>query len=209
MPADATATRAKLLDAACEAFAQHGIDQASLVDIARRAGQRNRGALHYHFGSREGALAAVLDRHAPFLVERGRQLVAEAVRKPGVQPLVEAIVRPTAELAESGEQGRCCLRILCELTELDPIRRGPELDRPLAVIGADAVYAVLAERLPPMPESVRGERLALVTEFILRAVADRARMLGQSSGGRQRLDREPFIANLVTMATAALIADPG
>jgi AcrR family transcriptional regulator len=32
----------------------------ALIDITRRAGQRNRGALHYHFGSRNGVLCAVL-----------------------------------------------------------------------------------------------------------------------------------------------------
>ena len=33
------------------AFAEHGVQNASLVEITRRAGQRNSGALHYHFGS--------------------------------------------------------------------------------------------------------------------------------------------------------------
>ena len=46
----ATGTRQRLLDAALRAFAEQGVGTASLVDITRRAGQRNRGAVHYHFG---------------------------------------------------------------------------------------------------------------------------------------------------------------
>ena len=57
-------TREQLIDAATRAFAEHGVDAASLVEITRRAGQRNRGAVHYHFGGRDGLLVAVLEEHA-------------------------------------------------------------------------------------------------------------------------------------------------
>ena len=38
-------TREQLIDAAARAFAEQGIGAASLVEITRRAGQRNRGAV--------------------------------------------------------------------------------------------------------------------------------------------------------------------
>ncbi len=56
----ASDTRQLLIDAATRAFAEHGVHNASLLEITRQAGQRNRGAVHYHFGSREGMLVAVL-----------------------------------------------------------------------------------------------------------------------------------------------------
>src|SRR5688500_10151719 len=104
MPPDASRTREQLLDAAARAFAEHGVAGASLLDITRRAGQRNRGALHYHFGSRAGVVAAVLDRHVAFLARREGELLALAVAAPAadVASVVEAIVRPAAELAASG-----------------------------------------------------------------------------------------------------------
>ncbi|MDQ1449536.1 MAG: hypothetical protein QOC79_2507, partial [Actinomycetota bacterium] len=43
MPLDATRTRDKLVDEAARAFAAHGVFSASLIDITRKAGQRNRG----------------------------------------------------------------------------------------------------------------------------------------------------------------------
>src|SRR5258708_3998025 len=75
MPADASKTREKLVDAAARAFAADGVFTASLIEITRRADQRNRGALHYHFGSRVGVLRAVLDRHVDFLARREGELL--------------------------------------------------------------------------------------------------------------------------------------
>src|SRR5438067_13513485 len=108
MPRDASKTREKLVDAAARAFAEDGVFSASLVDITRKAGQRNRGALHYHFGSREAVLCAVLERHVDFLARREGELLALAMQTPDsdVPSVVEAIVRPAAELAESGCRGR-------------------------------------------------------------------------------------------------------
>jgi AcrR family transcriptional regulator len=75
MPPSAEDTRRKLVDAAARAFARDGVFSASLVDITRQAGQRNRGALHYHFGSRQGVLCAVLERHVDFLARREGELL--------------------------------------------------------------------------------------------------------------------------------------
>src|SRR3954469_24762983 len=103
MPPSATETRRKLVDAAAKAFAQDGVFTASLIDITRQAGQRNRGALHYHFGSREGVLCAVLERHVEFLAQREGELLERALAQSDddLRSVVEAIVRPAAELAES------------------------------------------------------------------------------------------------------------
>jgi AcrR family transcriptional regulator len=206
MPPDATATRDKLLDAAARAFAEHGVANASLLDITRQAGQRNRGALHYHFGSRDGVLAAVLERHVGFLAAREGELLEKALGTDDLEPVVEAIVRPAVELAESGWRGRCCLLIVAELAEEDPRDLDPEVAAALERTGGPAVYATLAERMPPMPEAILLERQALITEFILRSVADRARLLGRRRKGRPQLEQEAFVANLVAMVAAAVAA---
>jgi AcrR family transcriptional regulator len=206
VPPDASATREKLLDAATKAFAEHGVLNASLLDITRQAGQRNRGALHYHFGSRDGVLAAVLERHVGFLAQREGELLAKALEAAELPPVVEAIVRPAVELAESGWRGRCCLLIIAELAEEDPRDLAPEVVAALDRTGGPAVYATLAERMPPMPEAVLLERQALITEFILRSVADRARLLGRRRKGRPQLDHEAFVGNLVAMVAAAVAA---
>ena len=128
MPPTATTTRRKLVDAATRAFAAKGIFGASLIEITRQAGQGNRGAIHYHFGSREGLLCAVLEPHVGFLHEREGELLAVARERPhdDVGSVVEAVVRPAVELGETGWRGRCFLVILAELVEKNE----------LAIVGA-------------------------------------------------------------------------
>lgn len=210
MPPDASATRDKLLDAATRAFAEHGVENASLLDITRQAGQRNRGALHYHFGSREGVLVAVLDRHVDFLARREGELLEQALAKRGrsLAPVVEAVVRPAVELAESGWRGRCCLQIIAQLAEEDPRDLSPDVSAALERTGGTAVYAAIADRMPSLPEEVKLERLALLTGFVLRAVADRARALDRRGRGRPQLDTEAFTRNLVAMVAASVAAAP-
>src|SRR2546423_11414447 len=134
MPRDASKTREKLIDAAARAFAEDGVFSASLVDITRKAGQRNRGALHYHFGSREAVLCAVLERHVDFLARREGELLASAMRTPDgdVPSVVEAIVRPAAELAESGWRGPAVLLVLARPAPEGPARPGRGVNRKVA-----------------------------------------------------------------------------
>jgi AcrR family transcriptional regulator len=206
MPVDASKTREKLIDEAARAFAEHGVYGASLIDITRRAGQRNRGALHYHFGSRLGVLCAVLERHVDFLARREGELLEIALTKhDDVKSVVEAIVRPATELAESGWRGRCFLMILAELVEEDPAGLDPAVADALTRTGGYVVYDLLAARMAPVTLEVRNERFALATAFILHAVADRARVLGRRGGrGRPQLEHDAFVANLVTMVAAGM-----
>jgi AcrR family transcriptional regulator len=209
MPLSGDATRRKLIDEAARAFAADGVFSASLIDITRKAGQRNRGALHYHFGSRMGVLCAVLERHADFLARREGELLQVALTRPedDVKSVVEAIVRPATELAESGWRGRCFLVILAELVEEDPASLDRDVSDMLARTGGYAVYALLEKRMAQVSPDIRVERISLATDFILRAVADRARALGRRGRrGRAQLDHEAFVDNLVTMIAAAMSA---
>ena len=200
----AVETRRLLVDAATEAFAEHGVFAASLVDITRRAGQRNRGAVHYHFGSRDGLIAAVVEQHAPFLADREGELLELARTRPGdLSSVLEAVVRPAVELAETGSAGRRYLVVVGQLVE-EYDRVGPEVAAALDRTGGVPVYDLLRERLPSYDDAVLDERLALLTSFILRSVADRART--QERGARVRLATEPFVANLVAMATGMATA---
>ena len=153
-------------------------------------------------------LCAVIERHTAFLARRERELLEVAARAPDddVGVVVEAIVRPAAELAESGWRGRCCLLIIAELAGEDPTHYSAELEAVIARTGGNEVYALLADRMAPVSPTTEIERFALITSFILRAVADRARLLGRRRKGRPQLDYEPFVQNLVTMASAAMTA---
>ena len=193
--------------AASEAFAEQGVFTASLVEITRRAGQRNRGAVHYHFGSREGLLVAVLEQHTAFLAERERELLARAQATPDddLASVLEAIARPAVELAETGPSGRQYLVIVGQLVE-EYDRLSSEIDEALRSTGGYLVFELLEQRLPDLDEPLRTERLALITGFILRTVADRARAQQSDAPGRAQLPTERFLRNLVAMAAGMATA---
>lgn len=202
----AAETRQQLIDAATRAFAEDGVHAASLVEITRRAGQRNRGAVHYHFGGRDGLLVAVLEEQVPFLARREGELLEIAKARPAddVAAVVEAIVRPAVELAERGWRGRAFLAVVGELVEQDQDTLSDQVSAALRHTGGYEVFAVLAERLPPMDPPLLAERFALTTAFILGSVARRARAGERPS--RAQLSADRFVANLVTMAAAMLSA---
>lgn len=58
--ANSEATKKALIMAAGELFAEYGIDAVTTRAIAEKAGE-NTGIIHYHFGSKEGLLDAVMD----------------------------------------------------------------------------------------------------------------------------------------------------
>jgi AcrR family transcriptional regulator len=200
-------TRQRLIEAATREFAEHGVHAASLLEVTRQAGQRNRGAVHYHFGSRQGMLVAVLEQRVGFLAERERELLAIAKERPDddVESVVEAFVRPAVELGNLGWEGRCYLMILAELIQDDRDQLDPEVLAALERTGGWDAFELLRARTPPMPEELRDERLSLVTGFIMRACADRARA-GERPMARPQLETELFIKNLVAMVKGMLTA---
>ena len=128
MTGNAEETRQRLIEAATRGFAEQGVHSASLLEITRQAGQRNRGAVHYHFGSREGMLVAVLEQHVDMLATREKELLAIAREQPDddLASAVAAFVRPAVELGDLGWEGRCYLVILSELVEDDPESLHPD-----------------------------------------------------------------------------------
>ena len=57
-------TRERMIAVAQELYANRGIDGVSLNQILTQAGQKNRNAMQYHFGNREGLLQAIVDKHS-------------------------------------------------------------------------------------------------------------------------------------------------
>ena len=55
-----TETRARLLEAAAELFAERGIEASSIDAVAALAG-RTSGAVYDHFGNKDGLLRALLE----------------------------------------------------------------------------------------------------------------------------------------------------
>ena len=74
MRADAQRNYTRLLDAASAAFLEHGADDVSLEEIARRAGV-GIGTLYRHFPTRQALLEAVYRDQVELLSARAEELL--------------------------------------------------------------------------------------------------------------------------------------
>jgi AcrR family transcriptional regulator len=202
-------TRDKLLDAAARLFAERGIDNVSIAEIVRSADQRNSSAVHYHFGSRDEILRAVLARHVPTIADRRRELLERARDRPtgDVRSAVEAVVRPVTEFAQGGWRERAYLQIGSELTRaLD--RSTPEIRQLMKRTAGHEAWRLFAERCPGVPTDVFRMRQEIGVVFIGRAAADRARLLDRGSRTTVVSD-DLFVDNLIDMVLGAMTAPSG
>src|SRR3954468_12805486 len=82
-------TKAQLLDVAEQLFVRSGLG-VSVRDITDAAGQ-NGAAIHYHFGSRDALVGAVIARRANDLAAR-RRVALQALREAPVPPTIRDVV---------------------------------------------------------------------------------------------------------------------
>src|SRR5690349_16281167 len=103
-PARGAATRESIMATALHLFAQRGIDAVSLNEIVQAA-KVNAAAIHYHFGSKDGLIEAILRRNASALGERRNELLdeLETRKRISVRDVVKAMVDPVTELRQSPE----------------------------------------------------------------------------------------------------------
>lgn len=198
MPRSPEPTRRRILDAALELFATNGIRATSLREIRLAAGQANAGALHYHFGDKDGLLRALLERELPVLVERRRVLLAEAE---GVRTAASVFVLPFAELATGTTHERLVVQFLSHLND-DVSTTAEDVRELIGETGTAEAVVLLCEALSDIPPVVLGERIRAGLNGFLHVAALWAR------GGRRPhlVDDELFRRNLVDMFVGALVA---
>jgi AcrR family transcriptional regulator len=203
LPRSSEPVRRQLLDTALRLFAAHGIAAVSLREIRLAAKQRNAGALHYHFGSKEGLLRALLERELPSLVARRRELLAVAAVTPrtDVRSVAAVVVLPFAEMATGSDHQRSVVMLINQLHDDVSL----SLSQIAEMVGDTAIgdaAVLLRSRIGGIPEEILSERLTVANSIFLHAAALRAR-----GGSRERrLDDAGFRENLVDMFYGTLIA---
>ncbi len=171
---DSAASRERIVQTAMELFSQKGYQAAGVDELASRSGIAKT-AIYYHFGSKEGLLAAVLERAATVWIDG----IQEAARQAG-EPL-ERLERALAGMRAVLEERPWIFKLL-QILALEVADEKPEIRAILKSIihrarGAlvhgigDALGADL-----PQVEVVAGMILALLDGVALGRQVDPAEM---------------------------------
>jgi AcrR family transcriptional regulator len=190
-----------LILAAERLFAEGGIEGVALRQINQAANQKNISAAHYHFGSREGLVQAVLTHRLPALDQRRGELLSRTVEAKDVRFYLEAFITPLLEQLVPRPEGNYYLRFIQQYERV----HGDDyaFARQISPWGVE-IYAGLEKLLYYIPEPVRRLRIAYLINMIHSVLATAEARL--EKGELSHADVPLIGANTVDMFAAALSA---
>jgi AcrR family transcriptional regulator len=202
-----TDTKERILDAAERLFAAHGFAGTSLRAVTREAGV-NLAAVHYHFGTKEDLLRAVLGRIViPVNRERLKMLekveAAAGEEPPSLEGILEAFIAPDLRLIRDlGERGVIITRFLGR-SYTEPAEMVQALSREHYEELGQRFMEVLARALPEVGQAELYFRFKLVVGVLTYILADTDRMGGYAE---DLSDVDGTLRRLVAFLAAGLRA---
>ncbi|WP_158726342.1 TetR/AcrR family transcriptional regulator [Tomitella fengzijianii] len=197
--------RQRLIEAGEELYAEAGVGRVRLRELNALAGVRNDSAVHYHFGSQDGLLEAILQTHLQEIGARvdkttaalctGRDGSPEALRD-----AIAALAIPFAEKLRD-ERGRRFIRIVAQVWG----RIGDWQQQRFIPSSALAMDLIRRSARGGLPGAVLEERMWLITRFVVASFAARAERQDAVVDG---IALDAFVYDVVGMATAAYFAEP-
>ncbi|WP_183407936.1 TetR family transcriptional regulator [Nocardioides marmoriginsengisoli] len=199
----ARTAREKLLVAGERLIAERGLSVPT-QEIVEAAGQRNRSAVQYHFGARDGLITAILERRLADLADRQVELLSahETSGRPDtVVALLEILIRPMFEVPYA-EGSTHYARFL------EQVRRLPAVTEGLLSSERWPVVSIVAHRLSlalkELPRETRRRRMDALTTVMAGLIADLER--AAQAEGRAIADDDATITETVAMIAGMLTA---
>lgn len=201
-------TKTRLINAAEELFALHGLEGVSTRQITRHAGQRNESAMHYHFGSRQNLVQAIVDRRA-LAIDELRKFYLRRLERNGqlgnVRGLCECIGYPQLDLIRETRGRQHYARFV------DAILRSQ------SVAGLEAVWRrhgtamgrcvqALRRALPQLTDEVFMLRFTHAVSSIISGLASIERACGDATAAGVEHDPDFAAENILDMAAAGFSA---
>jgi AcrR family transcriptional regulator len=203
--ADAVETTLELIEGAERLFAEQGVENVALTQIVAVSGQRNRSALHYHFGSRAGVLAAVMGRRLDAINARRHALLAALPAGAAPLDIVRADIAALGETVVEEPWGPAYLSILAQVT-FHPQLLGEQTVGDEALSGLRLARRRLEAAAPRLPAELVGRRLVWLRDSVVFAMARWVR--DTPASGRTPSAMAALIEDLATYGTAGLQAAP-
>ncbi|WP_084653508.1 TetR/AcrR family transcriptional regulator [Nocardioides insulae] len=202
-------TRRALKQVARRLFAERGVRAVTVREIAREAGQGNRGAVAYHFGSKEALILELLTDAAE-RIEGRRLALLERLESDGgphtLHDAVATIVVPSAAFADEDlEYGSYFNRFLLQITLGDP----HFVDRALAGRWNEGYQRSLAHLRRLLPEQSAWEqsrRLLFLGNYV--SIVLGAREAKLVDGGEHATWAAPDTLEVIIATGAAMLSAP-
>ena len=196
--------RDSLLDAAEQLFGERGIDGASLREIAAAAGQRNTGAVHYHFGDKQALADALIADRLDKIEDLRQALIAEVKDLAGcdISALLRIMWQPMLDLCE-GRGGNWLIQFHLSYHIHNVGRSHPILSDPSQYPASNKLVSCLQKRASHLPLEQFRYRMGLVFVMFWVAVARHDQGVGKVDKG---WSSQFSLEETVKVAVAALNA---
>jgi len=201
----------KLIVAAIRLFAEHGVDSVSLRTINRAAGHKNNSALHYHFGSKMGLIAAVdefIQGHFdsvrdPLLLDLETRSADGAVT---IEEVLAALVEPYVTIIEEHDWGYAAVRTIARM-EFDGNAQVHELLSRSAGTASKRLARLMQPLLPDLKPREFKRRFNHVVSSTIFGFAD-YRQLNRSYFGDLSVKRPGELTRFYVRAGVAVLTAP-
>ena len=202
-------TRHRFIAAAQQLYAARSIDSVSLNEITVAAGQKNRNALQYHFGNRDGLLQAIIDKHADRVLVLRHSYLEEMDNSgcSAATTAATALVMPLADYIEENPEGIHYVKILSQLADLHNDIINPSTSSGLSFQNDKKFDAIVRKSAAHLKRAEAQRRLFLAVSITFHSIADICRA-GETSGTSPTLHNRAAMFEQVTLAIEALLAAP-
>lgn len=192
----------RILDAAENAFAEHGFDGASLRRIVLDA-RVNLATVYYYFGSKEGLMAAVLKRRFGPLrdeqLERLRQFEQQARGRPlPVPTLLEAMLLPSLRLPGTDRAQHQAVTRLIGRIVTEPNPQTQEILRSQRQDVRSAFFKAFRFSLPAVPWPALRWRLEFVWGALAFILCNPRQLEKETQGTCDPQDTAKVLAEMIT-----------
>jgi AcrR family transcriptional regulator len=208
LPAD---TRERVLEVAERLFAARGLDAVSIRDITGAAGA-NLGAINYHFRTKDGLIAAVIERRVGPLNEQRLRALAAAEQAAGNAPpkleaVLDAFFRPAVEQAMDPKRGGATFSKLMARCMVDP---NPAVEKAMRHYFEPLVKRFDAVLLRVMPE-LNLDDVFWRMHLLIGGLHQSLLLLDRTLPGGRRLTTDPaaYVRRFIAFATAVFQAPLG
>jgi AcrR family transcriptional regulator len=198
-------TRMQMMEAAERLIALRGADAVSIREIGAAAGQRNKMALQYHFGSKDELIHAVLVwRREPINARRESMLAAVTATTPSelIPEALRCEILPLAELLD--DDTSYFLRFMANhyRANRDPLWWQHELSAGGSASSAAQGLRLIRQALAEIDDEAFTIRSALAATLIFEALARRE---ADEQDHSEHPDRARFIEELIEAASALFL----